>query len=82
MNRFDWCALAFAITGDVNSRERQETIRLLTRVLAEDPPDLILPLPHFPAGPHLEGFVDSSGQGNRGAIAQQPLQQQGGHRSL
>jgi len=38
----DQCALAFAITGDVNSRERQETIRLLTRVLAEDPPDLIL----------------------------------------
>ncbi|MBV9282689.1 MAG: homocysteine S-methyltransferase family protein [Chloroflexi bacterium] len=36
------CALAFAITGDVNTFQRQETIRLLTRVLAEDPPDLIL----------------------------------------
>jgi S-methylmethionine-dependent homocysteine/selenocysteine methylase/predicted RNA methylase len=36
------CALAFAIGGDVHSPERQETIHLLTRVLAEDPPDLIL----------------------------------------
>jgi S-methylmethionine-dependent homocysteine/selenocysteine methylase len=36
------CALAFAITGDVHSPEHQETIHLLTRVLAEDPPDLIL----------------------------------------
>ena len=38
----DECALAFAITGDVDTPERQETIRLLTRVLAEEPPDLIL----------------------------------------
>src|SRR5256885_10734867 len=36
------CALAFAISGDVHSPEHQETIHLLTRVLAEDPPDLIL----------------------------------------
>jgi S-methylmethionine-dependent homocysteine/selenocysteine methylase/SAM-dependent methyltransferase len=40
--RADHCALAFAITGDVDGPERQETVRLLTRVLAEDPPDLIL----------------------------------------
>lgn len=40
--RSDDCALAFAITGDVDSPERLETIRLLTRVFAEDPPDLIL----------------------------------------
>jgi S-methylmethionine-dependent homocysteine/selenocysteine methylase/SAM-dependent methyltransferase len=38
----DQCALAFAITGDIDGPERQETIHLLTRVLAEDPPDLIL----------------------------------------
>lgn len=36
------CALAFAITGDVDSPERQGTIQLLTRALQEDPPDLIL----------------------------------------
>lgn len=36
------CALAFAITGDVDSMQRQETISLLTRVFAEDPPDMIL----------------------------------------
>lgn len=41
-NRTDSCALAFAISGDVHSPERQETISLLTRVFAEDPPDLIL----------------------------------------
>ncbi len=39
--RTDSCALAFAISGDVD-RNRQETIRLLTRVFAEEPPDLIL----------------------------------------
>jgi S-methylmethionine-dependent homocysteine/selenocysteine methylase/SAM-dependent methyltransferase len=36
------CALAFAITGDVDSPGRQGTIELLARVLQEDPPDLIL----------------------------------------
>lgn len=38
----DQCALAFAITGDVDTPERQETISLLTRVFADDSPDLIL----------------------------------------
>jgi S-methylmethionine-dependent homocysteine/selenocysteine methylase/predicted RNA methylase len=38
----DHCALAFSVSGDVESPGRQETIRLLTRVLAEDPPDLIM----------------------------------------
>ncbi len=36
------CALAFAITGDIDTGQRQETISLLTRVLQEEPPDLIL----------------------------------------
>jgi len=38
----DSCALAFAIGEDVDSPERLETIGLLTRVFAENPPDLIL----------------------------------------
>lgn len=38
----DRCALAFAITGDVDTVQRQETVELLTRVLHEEPPDLIL----------------------------------------
>jgi S-methylmethionine-dependent homocysteine/selenocysteine methylase/SAM-dependent methyltransferase len=36
------CAVAFAISEEVNSAHRQQTLSLLTRVLAEDPPDLIL----------------------------------------
>jgi S-methylmethionine-dependent homocysteine/selenocysteine methylase/SAM-dependent methyltransferase len=40
--RTDRCALAFAVSGDVDRRERQETISLLTRIFAEEPPDLIL----------------------------------------
>lgn len=36
------CGLAFAITGDVDTPRRQETIHLLTRVLEDEPPDLIL----------------------------------------
>ena len=38
----DSCALAFAISGDVDSSRRRETIDLLTRVFADTPPDLIL----------------------------------------
>jgi SAM-dependent methyltransferase len=36
------CAVAFAISEDVNSAQRQETIEFLARVFEEDPPDLIL----------------------------------------
>jgi homocysteine S-methyltransferase len=36
------CAVAFAISEEVNSTERRGTIELLTRVFAEEPPDLIL----------------------------------------
>lgn len=36
------CAVAFAISEEVNSPTRQETIELLSRVFEEDPPDLIL----------------------------------------
>jgi S-methylmethionine-dependent homocysteine/selenocysteine methylase len=36
------CALAFSINGDVDTPERRATLELLTRVLAESPPDLIL----------------------------------------
>jgi len=35
-------ALAFSVNGDVDSPEKHETLKLLTRVLEEDPPDLIL----------------------------------------
>jgi S-methylmethionine-dependent homocysteine/selenocysteine methylase/SAM-dependent methyltransferase len=35
-------AIAFSLNGDVDSPEGQETIRLLSRPLVEDPPDLIL----------------------------------------
>ena len=36
------CAVAFAISEEANSPERRETLELLTRALADDPPDLIL----------------------------------------
>jgi S-methylmethionine-dependent homocysteine/selenocysteine methylase/SAM-dependent methyltransferase len=40
--RADECAIAFSINGDVDSPDGHETIRLLSRVFDEDPPDLIL----------------------------------------
>ena len=40
--RTDSCAVAFSVNGDVESEERLETLRLLTRVFDESPPDLIL----------------------------------------
>lgn len=36
------CAVAFSVNGDVEGEERLESLRLLTRVLEEDPPDLLL----------------------------------------
>ncbi len=36
------CAVAFAISEEVNSQDRRETIELLSRVFEDDPPDLIL----------------------------------------
>ena len=36
------CAIAFSVNGDVDSEQRLGTLRLLTRVLENDPPDLIL----------------------------------------
>jgi S-methylmethionine-dependent homocysteine/selenocysteine methylase/SAM-dependent methyltransferase len=36
------CAVAFAISEEVNSMSRQETVALLARVFEEDPPDLLL----------------------------------------
>jgi S-methylmethionine-dependent homocysteine/selenocysteine methylase/SAM-dependent methyltransferase len=36
------CTVAFAISEEVNSPRRQETVALLTRVFEEEPPDLIL----------------------------------------
>lgn len=36
------CAVAFAISEEINSASRQETVRLLSRVFEEEPPDLIL----------------------------------------
>ena len=36
------CAVAFAISEEANSPERRETLGLLARALADDPPDLIL----------------------------------------
>ena len=35
-------AVAFAVNGDVDSPERLESLELLLRVLAEDPPDLLM----------------------------------------
>jgi S-methylmethionine-dependent homocysteine/selenocysteine methylase/SAM-dependent methyltransferase len=40
--RSDECAVAFAISEDVDSPQREATIELLSRVFEEDPPDLIL----------------------------------------
>jgi S-methylmethionine-dependent homocysteine/selenocysteine methylase/SAM-dependent methyltransferase len=36
------CAVAFAVSEDVNSTERQGTLDLLVRVFEDEPPDLIL----------------------------------------
>jgi S-methylmethionine-dependent homocysteine/selenocysteine methylase/SAM-dependent methyltransferase len=36
------CAVAFAISEEVNSPARQETVALLARAFEEDPPDLLL----------------------------------------
>src|SRR6266508_3030524 len=36
------CLVAFSLNGDVASAQRQGTLQFLTRVFAEDPPDLIL----------------------------------------
>ena len=36
------CAVAFAISGEINSPMRQESVELLSRVFEEEPPDLIL----------------------------------------
>ncbi len=36
------CAVAFAISEEINSPTRQETVELLSRVFEEEPPDLIL----------------------------------------
>ena len=40
--REDDCAVAFSINGDVDSEEGESTIRLLARLFAHEPPDLIL----------------------------------------
>ena len=40
--RADECAVAFSLSGDIDTPEGQETIRLLARVFEEEPPDLIL----------------------------------------
>jgi S-methylmethionine-dependent homocysteine/selenocysteine methylase/SAM-dependent methyltransferase len=36
------CAVAFAISEEVNSEDRRETVELLARVFEDDPPDLVL----------------------------------------
>jgi homocysteine S-methyltransferase len=36
------CAVAFAISEEVNSDDRRETVELLARVFDDDPPDLVL----------------------------------------
>ena len=40
--RSDECAVAFSLDGDVDSPEKLATLALLARVLADDPPDLLL----------------------------------------
>ena len=41
-DRGETCAVAFSINGDVDSDEGESTIRLLARLFAHEPPDLIL----------------------------------------
>ena len=40
--RTDSCAIAFSVNGDVEGEERLDSLRLLTRVLDENRPDLLL----------------------------------------
>src|SRR5262249_14762417 len=42
MGREGECAVAFAISEEVNSEDRRETVGLLGRVFEEEPPDLVL----------------------------------------
>lgn len=41
-DRDETCAVAFSINGDVDTDEGESTIRLLARLFAHEPPDLIL----------------------------------------
>ena len=40
--REDECAVAFSMNGDIDTPQRLERLQLLSRVFADDPPDLIL----------------------------------------
>ena len=40
--RGDSCAVAFSVNGDLDSDERLDSLRLLTRVFEDDPPDILL----------------------------------------
>jgi S-methylmethionine-dependent homocysteine/selenocysteine methylase/SAM-dependent methyltransferase len=40
--REDECAVAFALNGDVDSPHGEETIQLLSRLFADEPPDVVL----------------------------------------
>ena len=40
--RKDSCAVAFSVNGDVDTHDRLRTLRLVTRVLDESPPDILL----------------------------------------
>jgi S-methylmethionine-dependent homocysteine/selenocysteine methylase/SAM-dependent methyltransferase len=42
VGRSDDCAVAFAISEEVNSEDRRRTVELLSRVFEDDPPDLVL----------------------------------------
>ena len=40
--RADECAVALSLSGDIDTPEGQETIRLLSRMFEDEPPDLVL----------------------------------------
>jgi S-methylmethionine-dependent homocysteine/selenocysteine methylase/SAM-dependent methyltransferase len=53
------CAVAFALNGDVDSPQGEETIRLLSRLFADDPPDVVLVETLSVVRPSLYAAVES-----------------------
>jgi S-methylmethionine-dependent homocysteine/selenocysteine methylase/SAM-dependent methyltransferase len=52
------CAVAFSLNGDVDSPQGAETVRLLARVFADEPPDLVLVETIAILRPSLEATIE------------------------
>lgn len=59
LGREEECAVAFSLNGDLDGPDGAESVRLLARTLAQDPPDLILLETLSLLRPSLFALVDS-----------------------